>query len=93
MRSANGRARSANSLSPWLARLFAQRLWRLRQRFRNAAVSSGVPNIMVGVETSRHEQRDVVVVAERFATATVAASTRAESSDGQQGASSCICRQ
>ena len=57
MRSAKGRERSANSRSPCVLASVRSALWRRRQRLRNAAVSSGVPNIIVGVDTSRPAAR------------------------------------
>ena len=53
MRSAKGRDRSANSSSPCVPASSRSALWRLWQRFKKAAVSSGLPKVMVGVETSR----------------------------------------
>ncbi|OFW72655.1 MAG: hypothetical protein A2W02_03345 [Alphaproteobacteria bacterium RBG_16_64_48] len=92
MRSANGRDRSVNSLSPWVLASFRSALWRRRQRFKNAAVSSGLPNIIVGVDTSR-QSKEMSWSSPRTCDSDRAASARAVSSDGQHGASSCICRQ
>ena len=55
-------------------------------------VSSDVPNVMVGVDTSRVSS-EMSWSSPRICESPRAASARALSSDGQHGASNCICRQ